>query len=189
MAPPNEHEKRFARYLAGLAADDDRAALAALRRGLSQPPGAAVETHRYVVPRLPADAQRWQEDNYYLVAALFALHPGNWEPTEESRSNLGASFARLKAKTEKAKTESESTEKRFAAMLNSPATDLFHHLRHAVALLKSKDISIDWAQLLHDLQSWSRDDRLVQREWARALWGARVVEQPDADAAPAQTNS
>ena len=56
--------------------DDERngrAALAALRRGLGQPPGAAPEASRYVQPALAADAPAYLEDAYYLVGSLFAL--------------------------------------------------------------------------------------------------------------------
>ena len=168
MSPPTEHEKRFAEHLAKLVKDQNLGALAALRRGLGKRPGEAAEAHRYVVPWLPAGARLWQEDAYYLVAALFAWHRGSWpegDGADRRVTNLGASFARLRDQT-----ESDSTEKRFAALLNCHRDDLPHHLRQAVGLLRSKDVPIDWAQLLRDVIDWDRESRSVQRAWARAFW-------------------
>ncbi|MBC7255206.1 MAG: type I-E CRISPR-associated protein Cse2/CasB, partial [Chloroflexi bacterium] len=34
-------------------------------------------------------------------------------------------------------------------------------------------VAINWHQLLEDVQEWNRPDRRVQKEWARAFWGAR----------------
>ncbi|MBI3978203.1 MAG: type I-E CRISPR-associated protein Cse2/CasB [Chloroflexi bacterium] len=146
-----------------------RAALAELRRGLGVPPGQAAEMYPYVVPWLPDNAQPWQEEPYYLVAALFAWHQRPWPKADGERrpTNLGASFARLAQAV-----ESESIERRFTALLSSHRDDLPEQLRHAVGLLKSKDVPIDWAQLLADIQQWDRPRRTVQRGWARAFWGS-----------------
>ena len=111
-----------------------------------------------------------QADCYYLVASLFALHQISWQGDEkfDYKRNLGASFAKLQASSD----GNESTEKRFVALLNSHQEDLANHLRHAVSLLKSKEIGIDWLQLLKDLQRWDNDDRRVQRDWAKAFWSS-----------------
>src|SRR5450759_404004 len=61
-------------YLERLRDKDDRGALAALRRALGKPPGEAPEAYPYVVPFLPREVSAWQEQVYYLVAALFAVH-------------------------------------------------------------------------------------------------------------------
>lgn len=160
-------EQRFVAYLNRLVDEEDRAALAALRRSLGKSPGAAAEAHRYVLP-FTANASPWEEDAYYLVGALFALHQINWAPGGDSNrpTNLGASFAWLNREV-----ESDSIEKRFVALLNCHHEDLPDHLRHAVSLLKSKEIPIDWTRLLGDLRWWHREDRRVQRDWARAFWG------------------
>src|SRR3989442_7337478 len=94
-------EDRFVAYLTRLVEDEDRAALAALRRSLGKAPGEAAEAHRYVLP-FTGNASQWDEDAYYLVGALFALHQRNWSPNEDSTraTDFGASFARLKRKVE-----------------------------------------------------------------------------------------
>jgi CRISPR type I-E-associated protein CasB/Cse2 len=52
----------------------DRRALAALRRSLATSPMPA-EAIRVVAPFLPQQATGWWEDVYYIIAALFAMHP------------------------------------------------------------------------------------------------------------------
>lgn len=164
---PTQHERRFTRYLQNLVIQQDRAALAVLRRGLQALPGEVAEVHRYVVPWLPQNVPRRTEDCYYLVASLFASHQIPWPDSQAlsnfQYTNLGASFAMLAAGQ-----EGDSVERRFTAVLNSDREDLYIHLRHAVSLLKSKDVPIDWSQLLNDLTYWGS---AVHRRWARAFWG------------------
>lgn len=173
MTVSSGSEQRFGAYLRELVDREDRAALAALRRALGKPPGLAAEAHRYVVPWLHDPPDERRDAAYYLVAALFALHQGSWrDPSERAEdSNLGASM-RLLANS----LERESVERRFTVLLNSHVEEFPRHLRHAVALLKTKEIGIDWARLLQDVQRWGREDRRVQRLWARAFWGHRREE-------------
>jgi len=94
MSPPREREKKYAQYLQGLVDREDRAALAALRRGLGKRPGEVAGPLPYVVPWLTSGDSPWAEECYFLVGALFALHQGSWEPAEDSHAptNLGASL-------------------------------------------------------------------------------------------------
>ena len=167
MSPPTDHERRFVAALRRLADNEDRAALAALRRGLGKPVGEVADLYPYVVPWLPPEPSWRQEQAFYLVAALFAWHQRSWSESEGGGwTNLGASFARLA-------DDSGSIEGRFVALLNCHRDELPDHLRSAVGLLKAKEIHVDWAQLLRDVQEWEREDRKVQRDWARAFWGSR----------------
>lgn len=155
-----------------LARKEDRGALAALRRGLGREPWTVSALFPYVEPYLSGTPTRALEHASYLVAALFASHPAHWtRPEGDTRpTNLGASFARIPERT-------DSTEQRFRALIACHADDLPEHLRHAVSLMKAKEVPIDWAQLWRDIQRWDTDERWVQRRWARAFWGA----QPRAD--------
>jgi CRISPR system Cascade subunit CasB len=173
----------------------DRASLAALRRGLGKRPSEVPELLQQVAPLLPADVKAWQEEQenpYYVIATLFAA----WHRSAESKSaptgpkNLGASFRKLKDEQESKRGSAASVEKRFITLLKSEYGELPGHLRHAVTLLRSSDIAINWAQLLIDLRhwkdeyEWSHDDRSVQRAWARAFWGeippeTATEEQPE----------
>lgn len=181
IQPGRDHE--FIKYLQDFAAERDRsgpgaskarAALAALRRGLGKEPGEALEMYRYIV-FWTQNATHAREEAYYLIAALFAAHGLSWpaigDEDAPERTNLGASLARLAA----GKTGSDSVEKRFMALLNCARADVPDHLRRVVALLKAHDIPIDWLRLLHDIMNWDRDDRCVQRAWARAFWGSSTA--------------
>jgi CRISPR system Cascade subunit CasB len=146
---------------------DDRAALAALRRGLGQPPGTVASMHRYVVYWLPPD-EPWLERAYYLVAALFAYHPA-----EGGKGNMGNHFAR----TRDPQGDNTAIERRFTALLAAHPDDLDFYLRQAISFIKSKDeVPINWHQLLSDVLAWSHPDRYVQKDWARAFWGRPTKE-------------
>lgn len=170
MSPPQDYERRFVERLQTLVEREDRAALAALRRGLGKRLGEAAELYPYVIPWLAPGASDWEEERFNLVASLFAWHQRSWAPGDgiwgESRyTNLGASFARLRHVA-----DSNSTEQRFVALLNCRREDLREYLRHAVGLLRAHEIPIDWAQLLRDLDGWEWNSRVVQRSWAKAFW-------------------
>ena len=152
----------FVTYLESLA--EDRAALAALRRGLGEAPGAAPEMYRYVVPRLPANLPRWHEDQYYLVASLFGLHP-----LAGGSGNMGHHFAQ--AAVDGGNEDAVAIERRFTILLNAHADDLPFLLRQAISYLQSKDIPVNYHQLLGDLRWWNSERRSVQRRWANAFWG------------------
>ena len=156
----------FITHLEGLR--DDRGALAALRRGLGHPPGTVADMYRYVVPLLPDDAPSWREDAYYLVAALFAYHP-----LEGGTGNMGKHFAR----TRDPKGDDTAIERRFTALLAAHPDDLDFYLRQAISFLKSKEMPINWHQLLFDVMAWGHPDRYAQKDWARAFWGRPQKDQ------------
>jgi len=137
-----------------------RGALADLRRALQRPPGEDANVFRYVVPHLPGE-RGWTETAAFLVASLFAAHPD-----AGGSGDIGAAFRRLADKT-----NSESVERRFIALLNADAQDLAPHLRQAVSLLKANAVPVDWEQLLKDLLAWDHPDGYVRRNWARGFWG------------------
>ena len=161
----------FIDYLQSLADNQERGALAALRRGLGQPPGTVAEMYRYVVPWLSEKTSRTQETAYYLVAALFALHPQS-----TSSGNLGGHMAQTRREGGE-----DALERRFTALLAAHADDLPDYLRQAISFLKSNQpaIPVNWNQLFYDIQNWSAPNRYVQKDWARAFWGrAQSSEEP-----------
>jgi len=163
-----DHQKwidPFVGHLQQLAQRDDRAALAKLRRGLGREPGEVVEALPLVVPWIPdSPAGRWA----FVVAPLFALHPSHADA-----GDFGRSFRLL--------GDEESFEKRFSALLNSHEDELPARLRQAVALMKSKDVRIDFRRLLRDLTGWSHESRFVQLRWARSYWGRPTENDPSSD--------
>ena len=121
---PEQTEKKkdrfdkFIEHLETLRDRQDRSALAALRRGLGQPPGEVAKMYPYIFP-WTGGMQRWDEESCFLVAALFSLHP-----ERGGKGTLGSVFSTIKHKT-----DSDSVEQRFVALLNADLEDLPVHLR------------------------------------------------------------
>lgn len=156
----------FAASLARLVENDDRAALAALRRGLGKAPGDAAEMHPLVVPFLPEEAH--DDDAWYLVASLFGLHPASWRG-EGRGPNFGATLKTLRdARGDDA--GGPGIDRRMVAILNAHRDDVGAHLRQATGLLRGGSTTVDWGQLLRDLLAWDHPDRPAQRAWARAYY-------------------
>src|ERR1043166_318223 len=121
---------------------------------------------------LIASLERLREDRGAL-AALRASPP--------ERGGAGISVGRALARV-RDKSGSESIEGRFVALLDAHAEDIGHHLRYAIALLRSNEIPIDWDKLLSDVLAWDHEDRGVQRRWARNFWKDQPSE-PDRNVA------
>ena len=159
------------RLLGGDSKRREAGTLAKLRRGLTEHPG---ERDVWVYAHL-GGASPEQDEPAALVASLFALwHQGGRGRPQRGSDSFGGSYGRLRAVT-----GSESVEKRFAALIDSHLDDLPTKLRHAVTLLRSKDIPIAWEQLLLDLVWWRAEKRPVQRRWARDFWTRNVAGSSD----------
>lgn len=155
--------EEFIEMLAGFHRQENRAALAMLRRGLGKQPGEAMEVYRYI-GNFAANAKGRREGDLHTVATLFGFYPSLSREGNQYDSNLGASVSELSAKT-----KSDSIEKRFVALLDAHSDDLPNHLRQMVGLLKANDVKINWLQLLNDLNWWDSDGRDVQRRWAKSF--------------------
>ena len=159
-------EHSFVTYLGTLA--EDRGALAALRRGLGQPPGTVPDMFRYVVPMLPKDAYpgSWTEKTYYLIASLYALHPAS-----RPDGNLGDHFA---ANLDPSDDRNTAIENRFMALLTAHPEDLQIYLRQGISFLRSKEENgrVNWHQLMWDVLQLGDPDSatLVQKRWANSFW-------------------
>jgi CRISPR system Cascade subunit CasB len=173
-AKPDRFRDTFIRRLEELVEKEDRGALATLRRGLGKE--VPFETYRF----MPLKRTRWQEDAALLIGPLFALcHQGTGEVRNAGETeNLGASMLALVNAMGREATKRDDAmkrvERRFTALLNCHRDDLRVHLRHAVSLLRSEDVPINWRLLLRDVQHWSHEDRWVQGEWARSFWAPRT---------------
>lgn len=154
----DEKQKAFIGYLRSLAKEgqENRGALADLRSGLGKEPSQMARVHKHVVPYLPEKSynDRW----YYVTATLFGSFPKH-----RSGHSLGKAFRSLRS-------DSESIEARFVALLNAHPDDLYEHLRHAVSLLKANEQPLDWFRLLDDLIQWDHPDGHVQLTWARHFY-------------------
>lgn len=159
MTETTEHRDRLVEHLEELAreGDKDRATLALLRGTLQE--GRALEGLRVVLPYIPRDSKRQRqiEDDALLLAGLFALHP-------ESGSLSLATALKIVART------SDSVELRFHALLGASRQDLPTHLRHAVTLVASHGLAIDWRDLHTKIRFWEATSDRARREWARDFW-------------------
>ena len=161
----------FVWYLQSLNRDDrrrDNAALAALRRGLSYPPGEYAGMFSYVLPHLSEEQQKFHFSTYCLLASLYAYHPMNTD-----QGNLGNHMRQAGREADNPKGVSEATERRFISLLRVHPLDLPGYLRQAVSFMKSKKevVPVHWDQLLQDLIQWEFDPEPVRKSWARGFWG------------------
>ena len=148
---------------------ENKQALAALRKGLGKPIGAATEMYAYVVPYIPDEASIHVESIYYLVATLFALHPSS-----VSEGNFGDHYAQVLAMNPDARV---ALERRFTCLLSAHSDDLPFYLRQSISFLKSKEVSINWNQLFQDLLKWNSPYKTVQRRWANKFWKETLEEK------------
>ncbi len=157
----------FIEQLRALAKREDRAALAALRRSLQEPTGIAMSACPYVVPFLAAEPPRSRDHAFFLVGALFAIHPYHADGV-----SLGHAFRRINAGTAEEQTggDNQNTRARFVALLDAHADDLGDHLLHAVYLARARYIWLDWVRTLRDILQWCAPDRRVQRRLAADFW-------------------
>ncbi|KJH65970.1 type I-E CRISPR-associated protein Cse2/CasB [Chromobacterium violaceum] len=175
----SEHAQDFVLHLQQLA-EQDRGALAALRRSVGFPPGAYPPAFPHVERFVPPDSHA--EDSFrlalYIAASLFALLPKH-----QTGQSLAAAFGKLwRAR------ESDSVEKRFITLLDAEPEQLPNYLRQAVTLLAADGYGLDYQALLRDLNYWlspwqreqydgttSRDK--VRRNWARDFYRQHETEQ------------
>ena len=70
----SEKDENFITFLMKLVKDDNRAALAHLRRGLGKKAGTTMEMFPYIAPFIQS-SYRNEENAYFLVASLVGLYP------------------------------------------------------------------------------------------------------------------
>ncbi len=158
---PRERAARFVGALRHLREQQDRGALAALRRGLSP---ATVMDAWPVVARLGGDIGQPGESVFVDIAALFATHS-----TESPSRNFGETCRTIALDSDGKILESH--ERRFRRLLaaDSPS-DLSNQLRSWVRFAANKGVGVNYESLFADLWNWRwyADDLRVQ--WARAFW-------------------
>jgi CRISPR type I-E-associated protein CasB/Cse2 len=55
-------------------------------------------------------------------------------------------------------------------LINTDSEAINTSLANVILQMKSKNISIDYVQLLVDLLQWSHYDRYIQDDWAMSFW-------------------
>jgi CRISPR type I-E-associated protein CasB/Cse2 len=176
-------------------------ALAALRRSAGKRPGESLEAcaivERFVPEDLSAQLTPLEREALYTVAALFAIHPVNWDradaaPAQGSRRDHHSFGASLRAiRWRESGEENPGVERRFIALLDADSTAVPTHLRTLVTLLKPANQPVDYVQLYRDIVSWEHPSREVQRRWAQEFWAAppqtSTSEQGNGSSTPGST--
>lgn len=144
--------------LLSLKDSDNRAKLAALRRGASDPFSnfAALSVIGWAIND-PRDFK-----NAMLISTLFAVHPRHTD-----NQNIGDAFRMVRNSLT---VGQESLDTRFTLLLRCDYEDLPHQLLQACRFLANKEIGIDYFQLYDDLRYWNRTDKSVQLNWAKSYW-------------------
>lgn len=154
----------FIMYLTSLNKEDDRGALATLRRGIAGNPLEDLNLRRYIARRVPDEVRDTpREGVYYLVAALYGFHP-----ISTDTGNFGDAMRQVS----QARQDPEAAERRFTVLLTTRLVDLNAPLRQAVMMVHQQEppIAINWGTLLTDLLRWDAPEKWSQRAWANSFW-------------------
>lgn len=164
---PKDALNAFIGYLHVLRDTDDRGALASLRRGMGQPPGAVAETARIVERQLAQGTPESVRAACYVVGSLFALHDG-----EGGKGNMGTHFRVLSGEVKPNEEMPRNVERRFKSLLESDRDELPDALRQAVTRLKAETVPVNWFQLAQDVRDWQFTDgrERVRKAWSRSFW-------------------
>ena len=119
---------------------------------------------------LPYGLSAAQEEIFFLLATLYPLADGG------GKGNFGASLCLSRVRDPR---NAKGLNRRVEILLDSDAMQLPFRLRQAVRLLKSKQVSVNWQQLLEDLLRWNYSSRIVQKQWARAYFGIPQTQADD----------
>lgn len=159
------------------------ARIAKLKRGLGQQPIQNTEAMSVIYACVREGTPEYLRQAYEIIAPLFALYP-----TENGTGNMGRHFRELCGEEQQFLASNQdklpaNVERRFMRLLASEPNELADTLRPAVLLLKSKDVPVNWYQLIDDLVDWQSADRRtkVRSKWSRSFWKLKVTKADSTD--------
>lgn len=174
---------------------------AALRSGLRRRPEHAHRMHAFLAEWVPERAHPDQERAYYTVAALMAAQPSErgekdaetavpepkaageepkTEPRPARRRNLGHSLAdAVNGDSARGKAPAKRTtmEKRLQLLARQGVDGVHSHLPALMDYLRTKEVPVEWSQLLEDLRRWPFDRHQIAKQWLQAYY--RTINDPD----------
>jgi CRISPR system Cascade subunit CasB len=142
---------------------DDNGAKALFKRALSGEERHIRNTYSMVLPYLEGIHER-QQEIWIFVASLSVYYP---QKNREKQQNFGSSCLGLANAT-----NSEGADRRFRTLLDTSLEDIQSPLTALVRQIKTKEVRIDYPQLLAELCQWDHPDQYIQDRWARTFWGA-----------------
>ena len=110
------------------------------------------------------------EEVFFLVATLYGLNPRGFG------GDFGATMRSLVAKG----MSRDAVDRRMTMLLDSELDlidgfrpgggELAYRLRQCVKLAVSRDVGVNWAELLDDLRKWNHQGKRTQKKWARSYF-------------------
>lgn len=174
-------ERRLASLTQSLGANGTRAALAHLRRAVGRPPGTVPEVWGVTIDGLASDRAgdqpTRQEHAVHAAMTLFAVHQqSKSQPMHVRGVGLGRAIRRLEAASPGfGSGDITPARRRLDALATAESlTEVLHHLRGVVDLLRSKDVPLDYVALAEDLLQLQRPGgaAAVRLRWARQYYSA-----------------
>ena len=147
-----------------------RGHMAALRSATTKEPGEIPEIWELTqveVPDNTDDAPTWEEVAVHTAMTLYAVHQQS-RTTRMFRPGRGLGHAARELVGWE--EDNDSARKRFNALVTSTTiTELRHHLRNFISLLRARDITLDHAMLADDIVRFQRPGgaKKVRLTWAR----------------------
>lgn len=147
-----------------------RGEMAALRGAATKEPGEIPEIWELTqveVPDNTDDAPTWEEVAVHTAMTLYAVHQQS-RTTRMFRPGRGLGHAARELVGWE--EDNDSARKRFNALVTSTTiTELRHHLRNFISLLRARDITLDHAMLVDDIARFQRPGgaKKVRLTWAR----------------------
>jgi len=148
-----------------------REQMAALRGAVTREPGEVPATWALTQVRVPddaGDAPTPEEVAVHTAMTLYAVHQqSRTDPMFYPGKGLGHASRELIGPPDQ---ENPSARKRFNALVTSTTiTELRHHLRDLVSLLRARGITLDHAMLADDIVRFQRPGgaKEVRLAWAR----------------------
>ena len=147
-----------------------RGEMAALRGAATKEPGEIPEIWELTqveVPDNTDDAPTWEEVAVHTAMTLYAVHQQS-RTTRMFRPGRGLGHAARELVGWE--EDNDSARKRFNTLVTSTTiTELRHHLRNFISLLRARDITLDHAMLVDDIARFQRPGgaKKVRLTWAR----------------------
>lgn len=170
-APSSEAINYFVARLETL----DTGGRARLKRNAGRTLNESRDVYQVFFANLPYGIQEWDQENYFLIATLYAFgtRRENPRPANPPRS-LGASLRRVRQQIQGdgGADRQISLDKRVETLLDADREQLPFRLRQIISLLAAYNVAIDWRRLLRDVRAWDHEVRFVQLAWARDYFAA-----------------
>lgn len=164
--------------------------LAILRRGLGKQPGDDLASWGIVLraaghtlnERTETPTRR--EWAAHTALTLFAYHQQSERSLPMHRESVSIGSACRALIRESGESSEEPIRRRFHALGTSTSiTELSHHARSIVGLLRAEDIAMDYARFTRDLINWQYPDSAanVRLRWGRDFYRLPSNDDPTSD--------